>query len=79
MIATAGQDKTIKLTELKGSLNEIISMDSPSFVNDFCFDDSSKLLFAGCQNSKINVWNLPKKRLISSFGNHSESVIITLT
>jgi WD40 repeat protein len=74
MLVTAGQDKTIKITELRGSMAEILSMESKSFVNDFCFEDSGKLLFAGCQNSKIHIWNLGKRRMVSAFGSHSEPV-----
>jgi WD40 repeat protein len=53
---------------------EILSLKTNSFVNDFCFEDSGKLLFAGCQNSKIQIWNLSKKRMVSAFGSHSEPV-----
>ena len=74
MVVTSGQDKSIKITEIKGSMLEFFSLQSPSFVNDFSFDESGKLLFAGCQDSKINIWNLSKKRKVSSFGSHSEAV-----
>ena len=53
---------------------EMISLESKSFVNDFSFEESGKLLFAGCQNSKIHIWNLSKRRMISAFGSHSEQV-----
>ena len=75
LIATAGQDRKIKITEAKGLMNEIIELSSPTYVNDLSFDDSSKILFAAGQDSKIGVWNLSKKKLICKFGAHSEPVI----
>lgn len=53
----------------------MLSLESKSFVNDFCFEESGKLLFGACQNSKIHIWNLPKRRMVSAFGSHSEKVI----
>lgn len=73
-MATAGQDKMIKLNEIRGSMVEVLSLQSKSFVNDFCFEDSGKLLFTGCQDSKIHIWNLRKRRMVSTFGSHSEPV-----
>ena len=53
---------------------ELMTMNNPSFVNDFCLDDSNKLLFCGSQNSKIHVWNIQKKRLVSTFGSQTDAV-----
>lgn len=71
---TAGQNKRLIATECKNSMMEIMSMDNPSFVNDFCFDDSNKHLFCASQNSKIHMWNISKRRLVSTFGSQTESV-----
>lgn len=74
LLATAGQGRKIKITETRGMMNEILELNSPTYVNDLAFEDSSKLLFVAGQDSKIGVWNLSKKKLISKFGSHSEPV-----
>ena len=72
-IASASQDRTLRLSSLDGNMSYILKGDGTS-INSVTFSPDGKNIVAGTDGGIVKLWNLERKETPKSFKGHSDHV-----
>lgn len=76
LIATAGMDQKLIISDATKNMKEIWSFKTKSIINNLCFIEKKNLLCTGAQNNDVDVYDIKRQKLLTKFKNHSDSVNI---